>query len=378
MKIKNRIAILYDWFDKWGGVERMLLVFNEIFPYVDFYTSYVNKKKVFWADKFNIKTSFIQNFPGFIKNNRILSIPFYPFVFESFNLINYDLIISITSSFAKGIIVRPETRYICYLLTPTRFLWTHENYYLNISNLKLIKLYKDYLKKWDLIASKKPDEIVSISYNIKNKCKKYYGRDSEVIYPPFDVEYWKKIKIKVKNLRSNLSSKIKNIKSSFFLIVSRLEPYKNIDLAIKTFNKIKLNLVIVGRGSQEKKLKKIANENILFLSDLSDLELGFLYSIAEALIMPQEEDFGYVALESQFFDCPVISYKKGGSLETVIENKTGIFFNNQNENELINAVERFFKIKYNLKNNIKNYKKNIETKFKKEEFVKKFLNILKI
>ncbi|GAB4219069.1 MAG: glycosyltransferase family 4 protein [Candidatus Microgenomates bacterium] len=371
MLTNKKIAIVYDWFDKWGGVERILLILKKIFPQAVFFTSYFDKKKASWANKFNIKTSFLQNFPNFLRTSRILSIPFYPFVFETFDFSKYDLVISITSSFAKSVITHPKTKHICYLLTPTRFLWSHEKDYFKNKNF-FINNYLNYLKKWDLIVSKRPDKMISISKTVQKRCQKYYKIKSDLIYPPFDDEYWAKIKLKIKKQKLKIKIKDKN----FFLIVSRLEPYKKIDFVIKAFNNLNENLVIIGDGSQEKKLKKIANKNIIFFSRLTDEELAYFYLNAKTLIMPQNEDFGYVSLESQFFNCPVIAYKQGGALETVIENKTGIFFEKQNETSLIKTIERFNEIKYNLKKTISIYSsKNLE-RFSKEKFIKNLLKII--
>lgn len=363
----KKIAIVYDWFDKWGGVERVLLVFKEIFPKADFYTSYFDEKGAFWAKNFNLKTSFIQKLPRFIKKSRIFSLPFYPLAFESFDFSSYDLVISITSSFAKSVITHPKTKHICYLLTPTRFLWSHQKDY--FKNNFLVQFYFNYLKKWDKIVSTRPDKIISISQAVKKRCQQYYKRDSKVIYPPFDIDYWNKVKSTSRQKKSKNFFNYRN----FFLVVSRLELYKKIDLVIKVFNKLKENLIIIGIGSQEKRLKKLANKNITFLSNLSDIELGYFYSNALALIMPQEEDFGYVSLEAQFFGCPVIAYKKGGAIETVIENKTGLFFNNQNEVELLRAIETYHKIKYNLRQSILKFAVVNIKKFTKEKFIKNFL-----
>ncbi|VVA43883.1 Glycosyltransferase family 4 protein [Candidatus Roizmanbacteria bacterium] len=365
---QKKVAIVYDWIDKWGGVERVLLTLHEMFPDATFYTSYYDKEKADWAKDLKIKTSFLQNFPSFIKNSRILSFIFYPFAFESFDFSEYDLVISITSSFAKAIITKPGTRHICYLLTPTRYLWSHERDYLGNKFIKyLLSGLLNMFKNWDKVASQRPDKIISISETVRERCKKYYNRDSEVIYPGFDEEYWNNIKSKVKSQKSKIQLKSKK----FFLVVSRLEPYKKIDLALQSFNRLKYSLVIVGKGSQKNKLKQIAGKNIIFLSKLSDIELGDLYSKAQALIMPQEEDFGYVSLESQFFNCPVIAYKKGGAVETIIDRKTGLFFEDQTEQSLCKTVERFNKIKYNLKVGVKEFgAKNVE-KFSKAIFIKK-------
>ncbi|MEK9169634.1 MAG: glycosyltransferase [Patescibacteria group bacterium] len=373
----KKIAIVYDWIDKWGGVERVLLNLHEMFPEAVFYTSYFDKAKAEWAKDLKIKTSFLQNFPNFIKKNRILSFIFYPFAFESFDFSDYDLVISVTSSFAKSIITKPGTQHICYLLTPTRYLWSHRKEYLGHGLVSyLARGYSEKIKKWDFVAAQRPDKIISISEMVRERCKKYYKRESEVVYPGFETNYWQGIKSKILNSKSQINSKYKILNTKYFLVVSRLEPYKRVDLAIKIFNKLNKTLIIVGEGSQEDKLKQIAGKNITFLSKLSDVELGNFYSNAQALIMPQEEDFGYVSLEAQFFDCPVIAYKKGGALETVIENKTGIFFDLQTEQNLRKAIERFNKIKYNLGSKIRRFgMKNID-RFSKEIFVDNFLKNL--
>ena len=370
----KKIAIVYDWIDKWGGVERILLTLHKMLPNAIFYTSYFDQETASWAKDLNIKTSFLQKFPSFIKKSRILSFPFYPFIFESFNFSNYDLVISVTSSFAKSIITKPGTRHLCYLLTPTRYFWSHQDDYLRNKLINyLVGGYLDYIKKWDYVTAQRPDKIISISETVRNRCLKYYKRDSEVVYPGFDLDYWQKIKLKINNEKLKVQLKIKN----YYLIVSRLEQYKRVDLAIKVFNKLNKHLIIVGAGSQKDKLKQIASDNITFQSKLSDFELGNLYSNAQALIMPQEEDFGYVSLEAQFFGCPVIAYKKGGATETVIDGKTGIFFNRQKEMSLRRAIERFNRIEYNLKESIlKLGLKNIE-RFSRVGFGKEFIDEVK-
>lgn len=366
----KRTAIVYDWFDKWGGVERVLLTLRDMFPIADFYTSYYDPNKAPWAKKFKIKTSFIQNLPELIRSNRKLSLVFYPYAFESFDFRDYDLVISVSSSFAKAIITLPGTKHINYLLTPTRFLWSHEKDYIKKGiSRDLIGGYFEVLKDWDRVSAWRPDKIVSISKTVKKRCKKYYGRESDVIYPPFDVDYWGRVKSEFRNSKRETNSK-------YFLIVSRLEPYKKIDLAIKVFNKSNKTLVIVGTGSEEEKLRKLAGKNITFVPKLTDSELASYYSEAEALIMPQEEDFGFVSLEAQFFGCPVISYQKGGAHETIIDEKTGIFFASQTVTSIREAVERFDKIKYNLKSNIVKLGVKNTQRFTKESFIKQFKEIL--
>jgi len=365
--MKNKkIAIVYDWIDKWGGVERVLLHFHKLFPKADFFTSYVDYQKATWAKDLKIKTSFIQDLPNFIKKSRILSLVFYPYAFESFDFSNYDIVVSITSSFAKSVITKPGTLHICYLLTPTRFLWDFSDIYLK--KYDFMSFYIKRLKKWDFAAAQRPDIIISISKTVSERCLKNYKRKSEVIYPPFDKDYWNKIKFEIQNSKFKISFKLQ-IPKEYYLIVSRLELYKRIELAIQSFNRLDKTLVIVGEGSCENKLKRMAKKNILFLKRVSDEELGWLYSNAKALIMPQEEDFGYVSLEAQFFDCPVIAFKKGGATETVVEGKLGMFFDEQTEKSLVDALATFEGKSYN-------FKEEIINEFNEENFDKKFKEYL--
>lgn len=371
----RKIAIVYDWFDKWGGAERVLLTFHEMFPKAVFYTSYYNVDSARWIKDIKIETSFIQKLPTFIKHNRIISLPFYSYAFESFNFKDYDLVISVTSSFAKGIITRPETTHICYLLTPARFLWVLPDIYLNNVFSKLIaQPFMSQLKKWDFVVAQRPDSVISISNTVRQRCKDYYKRDSEVVYPPFDIGYWSQIKNKILNIK-NKYQKLKD--GEYFLLVSRLEQYKRVDLAIQTFNKLpELNLVIVGKGSRFERSKSIVKQNISFINYVSDEELVSLYIHANALIMPQEEDFGFVSLEAQFFGCPVISYKKGGATETIVDNKTGIFFDKQTVESLKKALERFRTIEYNLKLSTKDLGVKQVERFSKDSFQTKFYKLI--
>lgn len=368
---KTSIAIVYDWLDKWGGIERVLLNLKDIFPQAIFFSSYQNTERAAWSKKFNVRTSFINSLPPFIKNSRLLSMPFYPFAFESFDFTSFNIVLSVSSSFAKSIITRPETLHICYLLTPTRFLFNDYDIYLKNSPAPYFsKFYLERLKKWDIIASSRPDFYISISKNVSARIKKCYKKDSTVIYPPFDIDYWNGIKLKAK------SDKIKIEEKDFFLIVSRLEPYKRVELAIEVFNKLYKNLIVVGTGSQENKLKKMAKSNIVFKKNLSDLGLATLYQNAQALIMPQEEDFGMVSLEAQFFGLPIIAYKSGGAMETVIENKTGICFPIQDHENLARAIEKFEKMSYTLKQSTKIDGQKNTSRFSSDKFRTQILNFI--
>lgn len=356
-----KVALVYDRVNKWGGAERVLLALHKIFPSAPLYTSVYHHEKAKWAKVFNVKTSFLQYFP-FARSYHQLYAPLMPFAFESFNFDKYDLVISVTSEAAKGIITKPETKHICYCLTPTRYLWSgYEDYFSN-KLLKIVSwIFVYHLRAWDKMAARRVDKFIAISSEVQKRIKKYYDRESTIVYPP----------IGLSSTDYGLQQKRKAVvgspsPESFFLIVSRLVPYKRIDLAVKVFNKLGLKLKIIGKGSQETRLKETANENIEFLGYLTDKELVKYYKGCLALIFPGREDFGLTILEAQSFGKPVIAYRGGGALETVIEGKTGIFFDSQKQKSLEEAIKKFMSKKFNPKDAINNSKNFGFDKFKKK------------
>ncbi len=372
MNHARKIAIVYDWIDSWGGVERILLILHSLFPGAPFYTSYFDQGKARWAKNLSVRSSFIQHFPSGIKSSRAFSFPFYPFAFESFNFSHYDVVISVSSSFAKSVITSPHTLHLCYLLTPTRYLWVYPELYLSPFSRSAFNPYLRYIKNWDYQAAQRPDVLATLSHHVSSRIKQYYNRSSQIIPPPFDTVYWKKIK----DLASTTPVLITEKLRGYYLLVSRLEPYKKVDLAIAVFNRLKDKLVIVGKGSQERALKEISNPNIQFISELSDLQLARLYQQAKALIVPQEEDFGYVALEAQFMGCPVIAYRKSGVSEIVTSGKSALFFENQSPLALREALERFNEISYNLKEKTVQYGEELCKFYDFSVFKKRLLDLL--
>lgn len=248
-----KVAFTYDRVNKFGGAERVLLALHEIFPEAPLYTSVYNPKTAPWAKVFpRIYTSFLQNIP-FAKNNHEFFAPLMPLAFSRFNFNNYDLVISVTSEFAKNLPRRKAGintgyKHICYCLTPTRYLWSHSNQYLTSPFSILTSPLIYLLKKIDYRAAQKPDVMIAISKEVQTRIKKYYERESIVIYPPVE-----KLK-NSKNLKLQANSNIKY--KNYYLVVSRLVKYKRVDLAIKAFNQLRLPLVIVGTGREEKHLKK--------------------------------------------------------------------------------------------------------------------------
>jgi len=286
-----RIAFVYDRINKFGGAERILLTLHEIWPNAPIYTGIYDAKKASWSKIFEIKPSFLKYFP-FIKTKHEIFPTLTPYAFEVMVFDSYDVVLTITSSDAKGIITKPQTLHICYCLTPTRYLWSGYRDYLEQPGLGIINPLARHLMRslftklryWDNIASLRPDYYFSISKNVARRIKKYYHHNSIVIYPPVEEKVFK----------YNRKSHSKD----YYLVVSRLVPYKKIDYVINAFNKIGLRLIIIGKGIDENRLSKEAKPNIEFIKrDLTDRELCCYYQGCRALIFPGEEDFGLTGKE---------------------------------------------------------------------------------
>ncbi len=386
-----KVALVYDRVNKWGGAERLLVALHALFPDAPLYTSVYNSEKASWAKVFRIKTSFLQSFPGASSSHELYPV-LMPIAFESFSFDEYDLVISIASEAAKGIITKPGTFHICYCLTPTRYLWSGYSDYFNTSFFRFItKPLVLYLRFWDMVASQRPDVYIAISKEVQGRIKKYYGRESEVIYPPvslgaevahenFLVAHAKKQKTKTRDFNPANSHSENFVDSprpyvakcymlnanNYFLVVSRLVGYKRIDIAINACNTLQLPLTIIGVGSEEKKLRNIAGSTITFLGSLTDEELVRYYKGCRALIFPGKEDLGLTVLEAQRFGKPVIAFGSGGALETIVEGKTGEFFPQQNTRSLVEVLKKFDENKYGSKACRENAEKFSYALFKKE------------
>ena len=360
-----RVALVYDRVNKWGGAERVLLALHEIFPQAPLYTSVYDAQNAPWAKVFSeIHTSFLSGgaksrFAGqdWICSHHEWLAPLMPLAFESFDFSKYDLVISVTSEAAKGIITQPETKHICYCLTPTRYLWSGYDFYFQNKILRFFsRPIVSYLRNWDKVAAERPDQIVAISTAVQKRIKKYYGREAKLVYPPAG-------KFQISSTKPQ---------TNYFLVVSRLVPYKRVDLVIRVFNELGLPLVIVGTGSEERSLKKMARKNIKFVGQLTDRQLANYYRRSRALIFAQEEDFGLVAVEAQSFGIPVIAYRAGGALDSIRDGRTGIFFDKQEKEDLIKAVKKFEELKFNAKI----IKENAQ-KFSQKKFESRFKEIIK-
>ncbi len=328
-----KTAIVHDYLNQYGGAERVIEVFSELFPDASIFTSIFDKDKlppIF--GQMSIKTSFMQKFP-FLDKHFKKYLLFYPKAIESFDLSGYDLVLSSSSAFAKGAIKDKNSCHICYCYTPMRFVWDYDSYVekedFGKLTRKILPLAIKKLKKWDIATIDRVDYYIAISNHIKDRIKRYYNREAEVIYPP----------VSVKNF--NIANKTED----YFLIVSRLNAYKNIDLVIDTFNDLGLNLKIVGSGPYRKTLEcMVKNKNIKFLGRLDDKDLKEIYSKCRAYIFPGREDFGITPVEAQASGRPVIAYADGGALETVLDGITGLFFKENSKDAFIETVKRFLKV----------------------------------
>jgi len=328
-----KVALVHDYLVQYGGAERVLEALCEIFPRAPIYTLVYDEKKFEGRfGKKKIYTSFLQSLPFSKSHHRAFPI-LMPMAVESFDFSSYDLVISDSNSYAKGVITGPGTLHICYCHTPMRYAW--DDYYsyadrLTFSALvkKLVPLAMNYIRLWDKISADRVDKFIANSHFVKARIKKYYRRGAEVIYPPVDLSFY------------GFDEQEKKA-GDYFLIVGRLIPYKRFDLVVEAFNVLGLPLKIIGDGPEAKRLKKMAGPNIEFLGWLEDEKLKNYYSGARAFLFPQEEDFGIVALESMASGIPVIAYRAGGAMEMVKEGVNGIFFDSQDVNSVIGAVKKF-------------------------------------
>jgi len=324
------IALVHDYLNQAGGAERVVECLHEVYPQAPIYTSIFDKNRTLESfSSMKIKTSFMQYLPFVMKHFKKY-LPLYPFAFGSFNLSGFDVILSSSSAWGKGIKKIKGQKHICYCHSPMRFVWMYEDYMEKEEYGRLVRMILPpilkWLRKWDLRTAANVDYFIANSKTTQKRIKLFYGMDSEVIYPPVDTSFFKPYNTKIKD---------------YFLVVSRLNPYKHIDLAVEAVNDLGLPLFIIGTGPDASRLKKMAKLNIRFLGRLPDEEIVKYYSECRAFILPGEEDFGLTPVEAQACGRPVIAYGAGGALESVVDGKTGLFFERQDKGSLIKAVQRF-------------------------------------
>ena len=352
------IALIHEWITNVAGSERVLLTLKEIFPKAPIFTSVFDSKKAKPFSKFDVRTSFLQKWP-FLKSKRELLIPLTPFAFEQFDLSKYNLVISSSSMAAKGVITKPDTIHISYCHTPPRYLWEPQIDPRAKGGLfgwlKTITSHK--MRIWDKVAADRVDHFIANSKYVAKRIKKYYGRESIVIYPPIDIEKYRP------------SSKVEI--QDYFLFVSRLVGYKKCDLVVDAFNELGWPLKVIGQGPEKENLIKKAKSNIEFLGFLPDEKVVEFYQKAKAFVFAAEEDFGIVPVEAMAAGRPVIAYRQGGQSEAIIEGVTGEFFDNQTKESLVKSLRAFDFAKYKTDE----IQKQAE-KYSKEVFKQTFMRYL--
>ena len=384
---KPKIALVHDFLLYPGGAERVLKVLADMYSEAPIYTLLYDEEKI--GDMFkgkDIRPSYLQKFPKFLRKHYRWLLPFFPVVPETFDFREYDLVISSSGAWTKGIVTKLDTTHVAYLHSPMRFVWDYNEKYLKEQKKKpgfFLKLVLNYLRVWDRLAAERPDYIIANSRYTQKRIAKYYRRESVVIYPPVN----NNDKFPITNDKSNHNDQISNDKKNtkyeipdtkYFLIVSRLSSYKKVDVAVEAFNKLGLPLVIIGQGSQEKYLRKIAGENIRILGWQNDETTRKYFQNARAFIFPCEDDFGIAPVEAMAHGVPVVALRKGGVLETVQEGITGEFFDAQTPEVLADGIRRFMlnENKYDKNVIIQRAAEFSEERFKREfsDFVEKITN----
>jgi glycosyltransferase involved in cell wall biosynthesis len=340
-----RKALIHDWYTVYGGAERCVESFTNIWNDFDHFSliddlSNNNREIILKGKK--SKTSFIQSLP-FGKKKYRTYLPLFPFAIEQFNLNEYDLIISSSSSVAKGVLTKPHQLHISYVYSPVRYAWDLYHQYLKESKLErgikafIAKYFLFKLRQWDYSTANRPDYYIAISDYVAKRIKKIYNKESIVIYPPVDTDAFS----------------LTTTTSDYFITCSRMVPYKKIDLIVEAFSKTDKKLIVIGDGPDYKKIKKLAKPNIQLKGYVEKGEMLELVKQARAFIFASEEDFGIAPIEAQACGVPVIAYGKGGALETIkgvypsdklINNlNTGVFFKEQHPNSIIDALDYFEK-----------------------------------
>ena len=330
-----KLALVHDHLTQEGGAERVLQVFQQIWPQAPTYTLVYNEERLrhLFAGH-RIIPSFLQHFP-WARRHPQWYLPLMPTATESYDLRAYDVVLSSCSALAKGVITRSNTVHVCYCHTPTRYLWSDTHQYVN--DLPYPRFVKweirrilTRLRLWDQLAANRVDVFIANSRNVAERIAKYYRRESEVVYPPVEVD------------RFHMAAQ----PDRYFLTGGRLVPYKRFDLVVSAFNRLGMPLQVFGDGPESEKLRAMAKPNVTFLGRLPHEELADRYARCLAFIQPQVEDFGITAIEAMAAGRPVIAFAAGGSMETVIAGRTGMLFDEQSWESLADAVMRFEPARY--------------------------------
>ena len=366
----KKVALVHDYLLGIGGAERVLKVLHEMFPEAPIYTVVYDKKFVReFLGNAVVRGSFLQKLPGFLRRRYKYFSLLIPTAVEQIDLSEFDIVISSCSAFCKGVITRPDTVHISYCHTPTRFLWDWTHPYIRSIDTGRIKnmatrIILHFLRLWDQQAAQRVDYFVANSKHVAARIKKYYGKEARVIYPPVEG-----------GGRVESNTVLLGTRSPYFLIVSQLRLYKQIDVAIEAFKKLGFPLVIIGQGSDKKRLQSLAGgcSNITFLGVQPDEVVMSYYKNCKALIFPGEEDFGMTMVEAMSFGKPVLALRRGGAKEIVIEGATGAFFDEPHHVVLADGLRRLI-------NNYDRYSPTLirkrAEKFSRERFAQELLEFI--
>lgn len=356
---KPKVAIVHDWLTNMGGAEPLILELHKLYPDAPIYTSVYDKEKMTAFADCDIRTTYLQKvLPKFLRYKHILWPVLRAHAFRRLDMSEYDLIISSSTAESKAVKKRPGATHICYCNTPIRYYWSHYEEFKNTFNFGLLTFlirpfippFVKWMRRLDLSSVEGVDYLMANSNEIKRRVKKYYGRESTVVFPAVDVARFQKPQ---KNTEPR----------SGFIIWGRHVPYKRFDLAVVACNELGVPLTVIGSGPETKKLKKLAGPTITFTDRVSDEELARLASKAECFLFPGEEDFGIAPVEAIAAGMPVIAYRGGGALDYVVEGKTGVLFNEQSVASLKSAIGSFSPADFSEKE-LRDFSK----KFSPEEF----------
>lgn len=351
-----KVALVHEWLVTFAGSEQVLKAISEIYPKADIFVVAYNQERVPQFKSKKVNTSFIQKLPLAGEKPQIY-LPLHLLAFESYDLTDYDLVISSSHAFAKGVKTTPETLHICYCHYPLRYVW-EPGVDPRLSSNPIYKGVAKVLKPLDLKAANRPNFYIANSKNTASKIKKHYSRNAKVIYPPVDLKIFKPVK---------------SPSLDYFLLAGRMIKYKNPQVVIETFNRLGWKLIVVGSGPEIPRLVKIAKKNIKFMGRVSDKKLANLYANCKALIFPGEEDFGIVPVEVMASGRPVLALGRGGVVESVKKGICGDFFNVPDPDNLIRALKKFDPDRYDSVVLRKNALQFGVERFKKE--FKKLVNI---
>ncbi len=322
-----RVALAHEYFAQWGGAERVTRALHEEWPDAPVYTLFIEPRHRAALAGWDVRTSWLQSLPLANGRHRLL-LPLLPRAVESLRVAPADVVVSSSSAFIKGLPLSDGTRHVCYCHSPTRYLWDSTDSYLAeevpLPLRPIVRPLLERLREWDRAAARGVHRFVANSRTVRERIRRYYAREAEVVHPPIDVAAYS----------------LRDERDDFYLVVSRLVAYKHLDVAVRAFNELGTRLKIVGEGRDRRRLERIAGENVEFLGRQPDAQLRELLAVSRGLVFPAEDDFGIVCVEALASGRPVVALARGGATEIVEDGITGILFDEVTPAAVADAVRR--------------------------------------